>query len=73
MRPSVRHRVPGPGAPGSIAGFVARYAPYGAIPGMWFAYIGGASPMIGALCGIGAVAGIIIPAGVVSQRSRQRK
>ena len=51
-------------------GFIVRYAPLGAIPGMWFAYIGGVSPLLGAVAGLGAVAAIMLPASLVARRSR---
>ena len=42
-------------------GFLARYSAYAAVPGMWFAYIGGASPWWGAAAGVGLVLLVGLP------------
>jgi hypothetical protein len=52
--------------------FVVRNAIYGMIPGMWFAYVGGAAPFWGAAGGLLAVALLAVPTRLVRVRRRPR-
>ena len=47
--------------------FLGRYAIYGVLPGMWFAYVGGISPWWGALGGALLTAAIALPSWLVAR------
>ena len=51
-----------------LLAFLARYSVYAAVPGMWFAYIGGASPWWGAAAGVGLVLLVGLPVWLLNWR-----
>jgi len=57
----------------SLIVFVARHAPLGVIPGMWFAYVGGISFWWGALGGLAMTAAVAVPLRVVQLSGAARK
>lgn len=49
--------------------FLLRYSAIAAVPGMWFAYIGGVSPWWGAATGVTVVFLVGLPARLIRRRS----
>jgi len=50
--------------------FLVRYSVYAALPGMWFAYIGGVSPWWGAAIGVTLVFLVGLPARIMRRREQ---
>jgi len=55
----------------SMLNFLVRNAVYGVVPGMWFAYIAGISPLWGAAGGLALTFLIGLPARLVRERDEE--
>lgn len=53
--------------------FLARYALYLVVPGLWFAYVGGVAPWIGGVAGFAAALLLAVPLMLPRRRSSSRR